>query len=566
MSPNVSFRVGLTYFFSLVAFVVFASHQTSQVFPWLPLGLLGASVIVLALDSSFPYRILLAVAAACGFIAYIFWFAHPSLLNMDPDKVAVAVQRVIEFGGVEGLSDYAFYSAIPAFHVFVSSVGIVLGIPGKEAAILFGIVTPMIQVLGAATLVGRAYGERARTYAVVIAMVSTSVLYYAMAPIPQLSAVALWMPFLILFDKYVRTRSKAHLVGMLVTVSVLIFTHKLAMVLALGTVLSAGAIHVFKTRFTRDIGVFRPYVTMSILTGFMFSLQNFWLTTFGRAILTDKLDGLFDEEVGAPDPVDASSYLAVRPLPRIPEVIVGNGDWVLITALAGVCSLTLLRSSMRRLYRNTVLLGASVFVGMLMVAGYVAPDSSAPLRVLLFGTIPFAVVIGVALSGAAARLSGKTRHVATGVVMILVISQLFVTGAVPDHPYEPREYLTPQEIDGKEWANEHVTDEVHADFFYAREIVDFDRPDQTYVTGPGATARGYSTIMTSYLEGTVAQEGHAYVLYRTQYDIYQTQGAWRLTWDPESELDSTDNRVFDNGGAVLYDDPSQVNASAGAPS
>jgi hypothetical protein len=347
---------------------------------------------------------------------------------------------------------------------------------------------------------------------------------------------------------------------------VLIFTHKLAMVLALGTVLSAGAVHVFKTRFSRDIGAFRPYVTMSILTGFMFSLQNFWLTTFGRAILTEKVDGLFDEEIGAPDPVDASSYLAVRPLSRIPEVIVGNADWVLITAIAGICWLALLRSTTRRLHRNTVLLGGSMFVGVLMVAGYVAPDSSAPLRVMLFGTIPFAVVIGTTLSGAASHLPGKTRHVAIGLVTLLVVSQLFVTGAVPDHTYEPREYLTPQEVDGKEWANEHVTDEVHADFFYAREIVDFDRPGQTYITGPDATARGYSSITRAYLNGTVTQEGYPYVLYRTQYDIYQTQGAWKLTWDPESELDGTDNRVFDNGGAVLYDDPSQVNVSAGTPS
>lgn len=558
-------RVGLTYFFSLVAFVVFASHQTSSVFPWLPLGLLGASVLVLVLDSRFACKLLLAVTAACGFIGYIFWFAHPSLLNMDPDKVAVAIQRVIEFGGTEGLAGYAFYSTAAAFHVFVSSVGIVLGISGKNALILFGIVTPLIQVLGAAVLVGTSYGERARSYAIVVAMVSTSVLYYGMAPIPQLSAVALWMPFLILFDKYVRTRSKAYLVGMLVTVSALVFTHKLAMVVTLGAVLSAGVVHIAKTRFARDIGVFRPYMTITILTGLLFSLQNFWLTTFGRAILTEKVAGLFDEDIGAPDPVDTSSYLAVRPLPRTQEVIVGNGDWILITAIAGICWLVLLRSTVRRLYRNTVLLGASMLVGGLTVLGYVAPESSAPLRVLLFGAVPFAAMIGMVFSEVASRLPGRTRHVVTGVLAVLVISQLFVAGAVPDHPYEPREYLTPQEVDGKEWANEHVTDEVHADFFYAREVVNFDRPGQTYVTGPGADARGYSSITTAYLNGTVTEGGYPYVLYRTQYELYQTEGTWKLTWDPESEFDSSSNRVFDNGGAVLYDNPNRINTSFGGP-
>lgn len=565
MSPNVSFRVGLTYFFSLIAFVVFASHQTSAVFPWLPLGLLGTAVLVLALNSSFAYKLLLAITAGCGFIAYVFWFAHPSLLNMDADKVAVAILRVIEFGGVEGLDGYAFYRAAPAFHVFVGSTGILLGISGKEALILFGIITPLLQILGAATLVGPSYGERARSYAIAVAMVSTAILYYAVAPIPQLSAVALWMPFLILFDKYVRTRSKAHLVGMLVVVSVLIFTHKLAMLAALGVVLSAGVVHLVKTRTAREIGVFRPYVTITILTGFMFSFQQFWLTTFGRAIVNEKAPGLFDGEVGAPTPGDTTSYLAVHPLPRIQEVIVGNVDWILITALAGVCWLVLLRSTVRQLYRNTALLGASMWMGGLMLLGFVAPESSAPLRVLLFGTIPFAAVIGVVFSEGTFRLPGRTRHLLTGLLVVLVISQLFVTGAVPDHPYEPREYLSPQEVDGKKWANEHVTDTVHADFFYAREIVDFDRPGQTYITGPGAAAKGYASITTRYLNGTVTEQGYPYVLYRTQYELYQTEGTWRLTWNPEPELDGTNNRVFDNGGAVLYDNPSRANVSSADP-
>jgi len=548
-------RVGLAYLFSLTAFVVFASHRTVAVFPWLPLGLFGAAAIVLLLDTRSSSKILLAIVASSGFVAYVFWFAHPSLLNMDPDKVAVAVSRVMELGGTSGISDLVYYSSVPAFHVFVSALGILLGISGKEAMILFGIATPVFQILGAATLVGTFYGERAGIYAIVIAMVSTGVLHYAVSPIPQLAAVALWMPFLLTFDKYIRTRSKAHLIGLLVAVSTLVYTHKIAMVVVLGTVLAAGTVHVMKTRFTRDIGVVRPYVTLSILSGFLFALQNFWFTTFGRAILTDKLGGLFDDRVGAPEPVDAISFLAVRPLPRIPEVIVGNADWVLITALAGICWLVLLRATVRRLHRHTVLLGASLFSGGLIFLSYIAPESVTPHRLILFATIPFAVSIGTVLSEFTDRLRGKTKHVVTVLLIVFLVSQLFVTGAVPDHPHEPREYLTPQEVDGKRWTNGHATGEVHADFFYAREIVDFDRPGQTYVTGPGAEARGYSSITLPYLNGTVAEEEYRYVLYRTGYDIYQVQGAWVLTWNPESELDGAKHRVFDNGGAVLYESP-----------
>ena len=552
---SLKFRVGLTYFFSLVAFVVFASHQMMAVFPWLPLGLFGAAIIVLTLDARMSGKLLLAIVAGCGFVAYVFWFAHPSLLNMDPDKVAVAISRVIEFGGVKGMSEYVYYSAVPAFHVFVSSVGIVLGISGKGALILFGITVPLIQILGAAALVGAAHNQRARTYAVAIAMVSTAVLYYAVAPIPQLSAAALWMPFVIMFDKYVRTRSKAHLVGMLVTVSALVYTHKLAMLVTLGTVISAGIVHIIKVRFSREIGVFRPYVTLSILTGFLFTLQNFWLTTFGRTILTEKVAGLFDGEVGAPDPGDTTSYLAVHPLSRTPEVLVGNTDWVLITALAGICWVALLRESVSRLYQHTVVLGASLFLGVLMILSFIAPESSAPRRVLLFATIPFAVCIGVTFSNYFTRHRGRARQVVTVLIIILLVSQLFGSGAVPDHPYEPREYLTHQEIDGKEWANDHVTAEIHADLFYAREIVDFDRPGQTYVTGSDAVAKGYTSSTGPYLNGTVAEQGYKYVLYRPEYERYQTQGTWVLTWDPESELDGSYNRVFDNGGAVLYEEP-----------
>lgn len=522
-------------------------------FPWLPLGLFGAAAIILVLDTRIKSKILLATVASSGFVAYVFWFAHPSLLNMDPDKVAVAILRTIEFGGTNGISDYVYYSSVPAFHVFVSTLGILSGVSGKEALIVFGIATPVIQILGAAALVNAYYGERARTYAMVIAMVSTAVLYYAVSPIPQLSAVALWMPFVITFDKYIRTRSKAHLVAILVTISTLIYTHKLAMFVVLGTILAAGLIHILKIWFSRDVGIFRPYVTLSILSGFLFTLQNFWLTTFGRTILTDKVGGIFDERVGAPEPVDSSSFLAVHPLPRVPEVIVGNADWIMITALAGICWLVLLRATVRRLYQHTVLLGASMFFGGLMVLSFLAPESAAPRRLLLFATIPFAACIGVVLSDVSSRLQGKKKLVVTTLLAVFLISQLFVTGAVPDHPHEPREYLTPEEVDGKQWTNRYVTGEVHADFFYAREIVDFDRPGQTYVTGSDAVAKGYSSITLPYLNGTVAEEEYQYTLYRPKYDRYQVGGTWVLTWDPESELDGTSNRVFDNGGAVLYE-------------
>lgn len=555
-------RVGLAYFFSLVAFVVFASHRTGSVFPWLPIGLFGGALIVLALDTRLEYQIAIAGTAATGFVAYVFWFAHPSLLNMDPDKVAVAISRVIELGGIDGMSNYVYYTSIPAFHVFVSSAGILLGISATNALILFGVVTPLVQILGAAALVNTVSSARARTYAIVVAMSSTAILYYAVSPIPQLSAAVLWMPFLLMFDKYIRTRSKSHLIGILVITLTLVYTHKLAMAVTFGVVISASAVHIAKYIISREIGaihpigVIHPYLSLSILTGFLFILQNFWLTTFGRTILIEKVPELFDERVGAPTSPDTSAFLAANPLSRPHEILVGSADWVLITALAGVCWLILLRVSLDRLYRHTVLLGASMFLGGLVLMSFLAPEGVAPRRVILFVTIPFAATIGVAFSAVFDRLQGRTTHILTGVVILLLVSQLFVTGAVPDHSYEPREYLTPQEVDGKKWSNEHVTAEVHADFFYAREIVDFDRPGQTYVTGEGAEAKGYSAITIAYLNGTVAEQGHAYVLYRTMYERYQVGGTWVLTWDPESELDSVNNRVFDNGGAVLYENPS----------
>lgn len=549
---SLNFRFGLANTLLVWSAVVFASHWTGSIFPWMPIGLLCAAVIVLVSGMSVDHKVVLAALASSGYAAYTFWFTWPVLLNMDPDKVAVAISRVMEVGGSSGISSYYFYSRVPAFHLFVSSVGILSGLSGKEALIVFGVVTPLLQVLGAAALVGMLNTDRARTYAIVLSMVSTSILYYAVAPIPQLAAVALWMPFLLMFDRYVRTRSRAHLVGLVVIVTALTYTHKSAMVVALGAVLGAALVYAVKTGSVPDIRALRPYATLSIVVGFLLGFQSFWITTYGSYLITSTSSGLFDGQVGAPDAVDASTYLAVPPLPRLQSVIVGNADWVLLTAAAGVCWLVVLWSSSKRLYQHTMLLGTALWLGALLVIGYVVPENTSPRRLMLFATIPFAAAIGVAFSDISTRFGRRAKHGITLLLFVLLVSQLAVTGAAPDHPYEPREYLAPAEVDGKQWTSRHTTQEVHADFFYAREIVDFDRPGQTYVTGPGAASKGYDSISGPYLNGTVVEQGYPYVLYRTEYDRYQIQGIWVLTWDPETEFDAHGSRVFDNGDVILY--------------
>jgi hypothetical protein len=206
---------------------------------------------------------------------------------------------------------------------------------------------------------------------------------------------------------------------------------------------------------------------------------------------------------------------------------------------------------------HTVVLGAGAVSGALIVLSYIMPTGLATKRVVLFATVPFAAIIAISLHVLYnSRFRFRTAATAS-VLLLFLVSQLAVVSAVPDHPYGTRSYLSPQEVDGKRWSNDHATDAVAADFSYAREIVDFDRPNQTYITGSDAVAEGYIQVSERYLNATVGEHGYPYILYRPGYQRYRDTNAWRLTWDPETEFDRTHSRVFDNGGAILYKDRSE---------
>jgi hypothetical protein len=530
---------------------VLLSHATSELFPWIPLALFVVGVVLLDPGLSRTVRMAMAVLAGTGYLSYIFLFTWPSLVGRDPDKVAVAVSRVMEFNSVDGLTGYYFYSSIPGFHLFVASLGEIMGISGKHALMLFGVSTPLFLVPGAVLLARSWSTPGASRYATVLTMVSTAVLYYGIRPVPQLFAVVLWPSFLVLVDGYAQENRSSYFVALTIVATALLYAHKLSLLVVLGATLAAGGVEFIRKRWDPTARV-RTYVSLSITFGALFVIQQLWLTEFFRAIVVYKLPGLLDGRVGAPTQPSDVAFEAVPLLPRTAEVAVGNADWLLFTVLAGIGWIVLIWWMRKKRTHHTVILGAGAVSGALIVLSYIIPTGLATKRVVLFATVPFAAIIAISLHVLSNSRFRFRTALTTSIILLFLVSQLAVVSAVPDHPYGTRSYLSPQEVDGKQWSNAHATDTVAADFFYAREIVDFDRPNQTYITGSDAVARGYFQVSERYLNATVTEQGYPYVLYRPGYERYRATNAWRLTWNPETEFDRTHSRVFDNGGAILY--------------
>jgi hypothetical protein len=530
---------------------VLISHETSSIFPWLPLALFGSGIILLVAEIPQHFRTLFATLSSSGYIAYVFAFASPSLIGRDPDKVAVAVSRVIEFEGIGGIANFYFYSAIPGFHLFVAAIGHALGIPAKQALVLLGICTPLFLVPGSVLLARGWSTKDAAKYASVIVMVATPVLYYGTRPIPQLLSVILLPSFLILFDGYIQKNTSSHFIGLLIVTVALLYSHKLPLVVVLGAALAAAGVEYIRKYWADSVRV-KKYISLSVLFGILLALQQLWLTDFFGTVANLILPELFDDRVGAPGEVNIQGIQAVRLLPRTLEVAVGNIDWLVFTLFAGISWLVVLWWTRKNDVDHTVILGAATVSGLVVVLSYLAPTGIATRRIMLFAVVPFAATIGIALSALSRSIPNTGRGVVVSVMFIFIISQVSVTAAVPDHPYGTRGYLSPQEVDGKEWTNDHAAGMVAADFFYAREIVDYDRPGQTYITGPNAVSEGYIQVSERYLNATVSEQSYPYILYRPDYRRYTSTYAWRLTWNPEQTFDTSRNRVFDNGGSILY--------------
>jgi hypothetical protein len=223
---------------------------------------------------------------------------------------------------------------------------------------------------------------------------------------------------------------------------------------------------------------------------------------------------------------------------------------MVVAGFAGVA--WLLTVHQRRDMKTTLLLLVSAVGGAFILAGTVIGRLPMP-RMLAYATPSLVLLLGVAY----AILFKPSRSVlvrapATVAVVLLLITQVASPAAAPDMTTTPREYLNAQEVAGKQYANEYVSETVRADAFYASETID---PEDEVDYRPKEFLGKYHPIGYDLLTRDLLSREYNYVLFRPHVQTYGVGGWWILDWNPEKELERRYHVVYENGEAVLFSRP-----------
>jgi len=559
---------------------VFAAHATGQLFPWLPafvavsLTLILAAGLIDRLSTSVWICLTVLVGTAYRLFVYL-WPPGSTMIGADPDKVAVAVHRVMSSGSTSSISDLAFYSKAPLAHVYAAETGLLTGLSAPDALVVYPLAIGVLAPVGAAVLASRLAetidlnSPLAAGIAATFAAAGANLLHYSFWPIPQSLAVLLWIGLLITLVRYYRPGSTVNRALFCLFSVGLLFTHKLAVQIAVATVVFSMLIQVS--------GVFRP-PSRSTTDGKRWTLSRFtfavgpllivvsilvvqwvFLTEWVRAVVISALIPLFSPVLGSP--LQPLAYTAAVPAaPGLRGLLMHNLNWLLLVPVAGLSAIALWWIDRRQSFESAVLIGAAGALMLLIFLSVVSSRGSIRQRGLFYGEVVLIVLVATAAAGAIDNRIGQSRKYAVGagvgiVLSVLLVSQVAVVGAITDHPAGPRFYLTGGEIDGKEFANDHISQAVSTDYYYAREVVEFSRPAADYKTG--AEVGGYQAITGPLFNASVDElANQPYLALRTDARVHFISGGlYRITWNPELGLDAhpSANRLYAKGDVVIYE-------------
>ncbi|WP_263018066.1 hypothetical protein [Natronobiforma cellulositropha] len=487
-------------------------------------------------------------------------FYHPATLSgQDPDKIAAAVNRIIHTGKLSSIEGLNFYSGAPLY--FLNSVGIshFMGLEAQYSAVAYVLIVTIITPLAVAVLVQSLswLPDSAVTIAASISVVSTASSIDSLWPIPQQHAVVLFFITCVLLLIYHRFDANDKTIPILLILSLasIVASHKigglytlaaLLGVLVIGLVNEKEYISKYRMRKHQSQNT-APLLILTILSTIFLLIVWTYTTTQIRPVATLFLQTIIHN----PGPVSGAvldSTAAEPTTSGISGIIIRQGHWLIYLPFVSIGWVILWRMD-----KSPVLAGIAAAVGSLFIITFIGAVSTR--RMLLFAEPIFSILLVVLVF---AGIFSARKGTTTGSILLLfviIFAQISAPLATLDHPQESRQYLTHGEWEGKKFVADHTSGEVYADYYYARQNVEYFGEGVSYRPG-GAdpTPDGFSQLGPDILAGDTHEQGYPNVLIRTNVDTVMFGGHWNLEWNPSQEFDnSTDySKVVDNGEVSLY--------------
>lgn len=582
-------KVGVGVSFVIAAATLLYTHEVGSLYPGLPVGALFAvttlfvcAVVSCRGDSHPSYTLLAApfTLLTVGYRVYVFSFPA-SLVGIDPARYAVQVGRVMSTGGT-GAIGFTYYSHVSLSITYPAIYGLLAGISPADSLLVYPIVlgalTPLTTV-GFVTRVSRRSTAINVVVALTLAAVAAVSIRFSYWPIAQTLGLLYWFVFGYLLIRYYQTRSKRTFLLLVGVLLALTFTHKLPLLVIFGVLLeltfwSTGRQLYQRIRSSgRRLLIREPNALLiGLITGTLMMVQWTYVTEFIEVVVVRAVSVLVVDAVPASAgqtgglPTDAA---VAEPGSGPIGLFFRRGHGIALLIVGGLTWAYLFFS--RRVERRQglkVLLVLVTVPVLLLGFGIVAQSQSgstaapSPNRFVSFAEPVLIALIALVAGRAIDRVPqssessgwatvGSLRSKARAVffalfVLALVSTQLFSAPATPDHPSSTRYYLTSQEADAKAFGYDHVPQQIHTDWYAS-----IAGPPSGQLSGE---FERYNAIGEPLLYQNVTQQGYEYVLYRSDVWYYATEyGPKQLLWNPGERLDGEYNRVYSNGGAVLYD-------------
>lgn len=502
----------------------------------LPLLLLFASGTI----RSQPAESLLVFLIPLAAFRTVIYLITPSMVGMDPDKVAVGVERIISTGSTNAISELTFYSIASVTHIYAAQTGLVIGTGGRGGLVAFPVFLTVIPALSAGCICQRlSLRSSSAVAAGILAATAGVVAAWALQPIPQGMAVGLIGFLLVSTTVFISVLASsgwariAYLLPVILATVLLVFTHKAALVFLLVAFVIC---IVMVGRTSRSESVTR----IGIIVGFLTSIQVFYVTDFAWSLINLII---LPSIGGAAFTTGSIELTAARPvLGGLSGAVLNNLHWLLLGICAGLGWLILAIKE----YRFPTTVGRVVLAfgagSALMSAVAVVGPGIAYTRILLLAVLPFAVLIGVLINRSPASA-------ATAIVVFLIFFQVTAPMASPDHPAQFRQYLTSEEVTAKQTIGT-ITDNVSTDIYYARELSTIS-PSKTYQPGEGvALESGWNPLGRPLFNENLSSVSSVVVL--RDISRYRMSGTQVLVYNPREQLAHERSVVYQSGNVTAY--------------
>jgi len=555
-------KLGLSVLLSGFAVMVIGTHETSQFFPWahgfvLLFGLTGLGLAI-AREIHLPTTAAIIIIAAISYRLFVYMWPA-SMIGVDPDGYAAALHQVIELGTTSAAPDVsATYGTLSMIYMFNGTGAIVTGLRGRAVLIGVPLAMGILLPLGAIVLARRIGTKNSLSaLAGTLGAVTGIGILFSYWPVAQVLAILVWIPLLILLVIAADTGDVRAIIGAVVCLPALTYSHKLSLLVPTAIIGAAIITHLVENRLSTVMRPFssRPhmhlFVTFLFLISLLFALQWIYITRFIRPAAF-KIVPITSGQTEVIPTSPQFETAAAAGLPKILGIILRRAHYLALLPLVTIAGFVLwLRD---RSTAILLLVAASAvpiaFIGISIIGPSIAP----PRRMVIFGTVPFAVLL-VRFAQYLPRIIPADCTVILAVLFIpILLLQAGTVPAAPDYPNQPRYYLSTGEVQAKSFMMNNSANPVAMDWYYGGERVDVSSVNTTS-TDRSETSPGTIRLEQRLLNATLENSGQSTVLLRQNVDVIRfSSGTYRLLWDPVSTLNtnSSYSRLYDNGHAVGF--------------